>query len=115
MHRIICDLTIYRPEPGIAQSGIAAIACTEDDPRRRDALIDRRFRDPEDPRDLFGGPVIEEEVEASAMLFGQTRPARSVVSEKIMRIEHVDTLVKKTAMARPVLADRKSTRLNSSH
>src|SRR3546814_2455805 len=54
---------------------------------------------------LFGGPVIEEEVEASAMLFGQTRPARSVVSEKIMRIEHVDTLVKKTAMARPVLAE----------
>src|SRR3546814_17553944 len=90
MHRIICDLTIYRPEPGIAQSGIAAIACTEDDPRRRDALIDRRFRDPEDPRDLFGGPVIEEEVEASAMLSGQTRTARGVVSEKLIRIVHVE-------------------------
>ncbi|MGQ2930457.1 MAG: hypothetical protein ACT6Q3_08295, partial [Sphingopyxis sp.] len=38
-------------------------------------------------------------VEASAVLFGQTRPARSIVRKIIVRIDHVDTLVKKTAMA----------------
>ena len=79
MHRIICDLIIYRLEPGIAQSGIAAIACAENDARRRHALVDRRLRNVENPCNLFGRPVFEKQVEASAVLFGQTRPARSIV------------------------------------
>jgi hypothetical protein len=110
LYRIIYDLIIYRPQSGVAQCGVAAIACAENDARRRDALIDRRLCDAESPRDLFGGPVIEKEVEAGAMFLGQSRPALGVVSKKTMRIVHVDTFVKKMRLARFAIGGRRRSR-----
>src|SRR3546814_13117195 len=85
---------IGRPGPCVESRRLVAIGRAKDIARGREPQINGLLRDIETPRDLLRCLPLEQQIETSALLVGQPRPARRIVRWVRPRTSHPYPVVK---------------------